>query len=170
MDNWITQVYPQQALCMSNPISHPPEGKPLFLTRAWYCSHPCTEMQHKVLPKSYQLLTLLPANLYYCAIIPYFALSSPWHWHLKRQSSCCHFVDNNALVDCLSTICEHWHVPLHWSNQHLWWTFNYFVSSVRKRSACKALQSHLLYFFFSYWLKALFHSTDLFSEWVYIKS
>lgn len=34
VNNWITQVYPQHALCMSNPISHPPEGKPLFLTRA----------------------------------------------------------------------------------------------------------------------------------------
>jgi len=34
VNNWITQVYPLQALCMSNPISHPPEGKLLFLTRA----------------------------------------------------------------------------------------------------------------------------------------
>lgn len=42
-------------------------------------------MQHKVPSKSYQLLTLLPANLYYCAIIPYSALSSLWHQHLENK-------------------------------------------------------------------------------------
>lgn len=28
--NWITQVYPLQALCMSNPISHPPERRAII--------------------------------------------------------------------------------------------------------------------------------------------
>ena len=71
--NWITQVYPQQALCMSNPISHPPEREAIIpypkVDTVVTLSH---KMQHKI-PSVFNLVTkqsvLLSYNSICCPVL-----------------------------------------------------------------------------------------------------